>query len=165
MVPYLSVLLTQLFGFTLLGGISCYGTFPSSLTESQVGQELFLHVFLFTALMEGLQVYPTDNKTAYLVFSAIVLLICLLLYRMMHNFTIAIAAGAVGVGGLTAIYLIKPTILDGSVIKVFEWLSVVSRFESFSIGILDLSGVIYYLSIIFLFAFLTMQVIKKRRWS
>jgi len=158
----------SIFGFTLLGGAYlAMGLFLSSLTESQVvAAVISFIVFLFTALMEGFaSIFPTDNKTAYLVFSAIVLLICLLLYRMMHNFTIAIAAGAVGVGGLTAIYLIKPTILDGSVIKVFEWLSVVSRFESFSIGILDLSGVIYYLSIIFLFAFLTMQVIKKRRWS
>lgn len=166
-VPFASAY-ASIFGFTLLGGAYlAMGLFISSLTESQVVAAVISFIaFLFTTLMKGFaSIFPTDNKTAYLVFTVIVLLVCLLLYRMMRNLMVAVAVGAVGIGGLTTIYLIKPTLFDGSVIKVFEWLSVTARFETFRDGILDLSGVIYYLSIIFLFTFLTMQVIKKRRWS
>ena len=166
-VPFASAY-ASILGFTLLGGAYlAMGLFISSLTESQVvAAVISFIVFLFTTLMKGFaSIFPTDNKTAYLVFTAIVLLICLLLYRMMRNLTIAVAVGVVGISGLTAIYLMKPTLFEGSVIKVFEWLSVTARFETFRDGILDLSGVIYYLSIIFLFTFLTVQVIKKRRWS
>lgn len=166
-IPYASAY-GSILGFTLLGGAYlAMGLFISSLTESQmVAAVVSFAVFLFTALMEGFaNIFPTDNKTAYMVFSVIVLLICLLLYHLMHNYTVSLTIGVVGIGGLTAIYLLKPTMFDGSVIKVFEWLSVISRFDTFSAGIFDLSGVIYYLSIIFLFTFLSMQVIKKRRWS
>ena len=166
-IPYASAY-GSILGFTLLGGAYlAMGLFISSLTESQmVAAVISFAVFLFTALMEGFaNIFPTDNKTAYMVFSVIVLLICLLLYHLMHNYTVSLTIGVVGIGGLTAIYLLKPTMFDGSVIKVFEWLSVISRFDTFSAGIFDLSGVIYYLSIIFLFTFLSMQVIKKRRWS
>jgi ABC-2 type transport system permease protein len=166
-VPYGSAY-GSILGFTLLGGAYlAMGLFISSLTESQVIAAVISFVaFLFTVLMEGFaSIFPTDNKTAYTVFTVIVLLICLLLYRMMHNATVSLVAGVVGIGGLTAIYMLKPTLFDGSVVKVFGWLSVISRFDNFSSGIFDLSGVIYYLSIIFLFTFLSMQVIKKRRWS
>ncbi|HCR41720.1 MAG TPA: ABC transporter [Lachnospiraceae bacterium] len=166
-IPYASAY-GSILGFTLLGGAYlAMGLFISSLTESQmVAAVISFAVFLFTALMEGFaNIFPTDNKTAYMVFSVIVLLICLLLYHLMHNYTVSLTIGVVGIGGLTAIYLLKPTMFDGSVIKVFEWLSVISRFDTFSAGIFDLSGIIYYLSIIFLFTFLSMQVIKKRRWS
>ena len=166
-IPYASAY-GSILGFTLLGGAYlAMGLFISSLTESQmVAAVISFAVFLFTALMESFaNIFPTDNKTAYMVFSVIVLLICLLLYHLMHNYTVSLTIGVVGIGGLTAIYLLKPTMFDGSVIKVFEWLSVISRFDTFSAGIFDLSGAIYYLSIIFLFTFLSMQVIKKRRWS
>src|SRR5699024_11033826 len=132
------------------------GLFISSMTDSQVVAAVISFIaFLFTVLMEGIAgIFPTDNKTAFSVFVVIVILICILVYRMMHNLTITIALGAIGIAGLVGIYLTKPTLLDGSLIKAFQWASVVSRFDTFSAGILDISGIIYYLSIIFIFNFL-----------
>ena len=46
--------------------------------------------------------------------------------------------------------------------KVVSWLSAMARFGNFYMGILDLSDIIYYLSIIFVFLFLSTQVIKKK---
>ena len=82
-IPYASAY-GSILGFTLLGGAYlAMGLFISSLTESQmVAAVISFAVFLFTALMEGFaNIFPTDNKTAYMVFSVIVLLICLLLYH------------------------------------------------------------------------------------
>jgi ABC-2 type transport system permease protein len=78
---------------------------------------------------------------------------------------VAVTAGIVLEGGLVTIYVLKPTLLDGSVKNVFGWLSVMSRYYNFSLAIFDVSGIVYYLSITILFAFLTVQVIKKKRWS
>lgn len=166
-VPYASAY-GSILGFALLGGAYlAMGLFISSMTDSQVVAAIISFIaFLFTVLMEGIAgIFPTDNKTAFSVFVVIVILICILVYRMMHNLTITIALGAIGIAGLVGIYLTKPTLLDGSLIKAFQWVSVVSRFDTFSAGILDISGIIYYLSIIFIFNFLSVQVIKKRRWS
>ncbi|NLZ82368.1 MAG: ABC transporter permease [Clostridiales bacterium] len=166
-VPYGSAY-GSILGFALLGGAYlAMGLFISSLTDSQVvAAVISFIVFLFTVLMEGIaSIFPTDNKTALIVFLAIVIIICLMLYQMMHNLTVSIVTAIIGTVGLLGAYLIKPTLFDGSLIKAFEWMSVISRFDTFNAGILDISGIIYYLSIIFIFNFLSIQAIKKRRWS
>jgi ABC-2 type transport system permease protein len=166
-VPYATAY-ASIFGFTLLGGAYlAIGLFISSLTESQVVAAVISFIaFLFTVLMDGIaSVLPTDNKSAFVIFTAILLIVCLILYRMMHNLTVAIGIGILGEVGLTVIYLLKPTLFDGSIVKVFGWLSVITRYDQFYYGIFDVSGIVYYLSITFLFTFLTTQVIKKKRWS
>lgn len=154
--------------FTMLGAAYLsIGLFISSMTDSQVvAAVVSFVVFLITLLMEGLAgILPSDNKTAVMVFTLVILLICLLLYRMMHNLTIAVTGGIIAEAGLVALYLLKPALLDGSVKNVFGWISVTSRFDNFNLGIFDVSGIVYYLSVTILFAFLTVQVIKKKRWS
>jgi ABC-2 type transport system permease protein len=44
-------------------------------------------------------------------------------------------------------------------------ISVFSRFDDFSMGIIGFSPVLYFLTIDALFVFLTVRVIEKRRWS
>ena len=155
-------------GFSLLGGAYiAIGLFISSLTESQlVAAVVSFVVILVTALMDSLvKMLPADNRSAFIIFSIIVILICWLLYNMMHNITLTLLIGVIAEIVLTIIYLLKSTLFDGLVAKVFGWFSVIARFDNFVSGILDLSSVIYYLSVIFVFLFLTVQSIKKHRWS
>lgn len=49
--------------------------------------------------------------------------------------------------------------------EVLKWFSLLSRYEDFNQGILALSPVVYYISFIVVFLFLTVRVIEKRRWS
>jgi ABC-2 type transport system permease protein len=157
-----------IFGFVLLGGAYlAIGLFISSMTESQVvAAVVSFIVFLFTVLMNGIaNAFPTDNKTAYIIFTVLILIVCLALYLLMRNLTLTVGIGFILEFALTGVYLLKPTWFDGSVVKVFNWVSVTSRFDQFSYGIFNLSSIVYYLSIIFLFTFLTTQVIKKKRWS
>ena len=49
--------------------------------------------------------------------------------------------------------------------QVIDWISVLSRFYKFGYGIFDFSALIYYLSITFVFIFLTVRVYEKRRWG
>jgi ABC-2 type transport system permease protein len=49
--------------------------------------------------------------------------------------------------------------------KILNWFSILSRYEDFNRGILGLSPVVYYLSFVAVFLFLTVRVIEKRRWS
>ena len=48
---------------------------------------------------------------------------------------------------------------------VIDWVSVMSRFGNFSNGIFDFAALFYYLSIAFVFLFLTVRVYEKRRWG
>ena len=49
--------------------------------------------------------------------------------------------------------------------SVLSWLSIYSRFQNFSYGVFDLNAIIYYLSITFVFLFVTVRVYEKRRWA
>lgn len=164
----LSTAYASIFGFTMLGAAYlAIGLYISSLTDNQVvAAVISFIVFLFTILMDGLAgVIPSDNKTAFITFTIILIIVCFVLYRMMRNLTIAVGAGIIFEIGLSIIYLLKPTLFDGSVKNTFGWLSVITRYDQFYYGIFDVTGIIYYLSITFLFAFLTTQVIRKKRWS
>lgn len=48
---------------------------------------------------------------------------------------------------------------------VLDWISVYSRFELFSYGYLNFAALLYFISISFVFIFLTVRVYEKRRWS
>lgn len=48
---------------------------------------------------------------------------------------------------------------------IIGWVSVLKRFEEFTIGILNLSSIVYYITFSAIFVFLTIQVIEKKRWS
>ncbi len=49
--------------------------------------------------------------------------------------------------------------------NVIRWFAILSRFSPFTIGILDLASVIYYISLAVIFIFLSVRVYEKRRWS
>lgn len=48
---------------------------------------------------------------------------------------------------------------------VLSWLSIFSRFTNFTFGMFDYAALLYYISIMFIFLFLTVRVYEKRRWS
>ena len=48
---------------------------------------------------------------------------------------------------------------------VLSWISILSRYEGFSLGLFDFAAVVYYLSICGVFLFLTVRVYEKRRWG
>lgn len=48
---------------------------------------------------------------------------------------------------------------------IIKWFSVMDRFYNFQRGVFDFVAVIYYLSIIAIFLFLTVRIYEKRRWN
>ena len=54
---------------------------------------------------------------------------------------------------------------DGIVYHVLEAFNVDGHFQSFVDGTFEVIAVVYFFSVMFVFVFLTMQSIKKRRWS
>ena len=48
---------------------------------------------------------------------------------------------------------------------VIDWFSVLSRFSNLGYGMLDFSALVYYVSLAFVFLFLTVRVYEKRRWG
>lgn len=164
----LKVAYSGIFGFAMLGAAYlALGLFISNLTENQVIALIITAVaILLSYLMPGIAtLIPSDNQTAWLVLGGLFLVICFILYLAMHNMTLTLALGIVGEAILAILYFVKPSIYDGSITKLFDGLSISEKYSNFVYGILDMNAIIYYLSIIVLFLLLTVQCMKKRRWS
>ena len=59
----------------------------------------------------------------------------------------------------------QPIIGSYAVRFVLDWISVISRFTAFSQGVFDFAALLYYVSLAFIFLFLTVRVYEKRRWG
>ncbi len=57
------------------------------------------------------------------------------------------------------------SMIGGVGAKILYWFSLLSRYEDFNNGIISLSSIVYYISFIFVFLFVTIMVIERRRWS
>ena len=154
-------------GFFLVG--SAYlaiGLFISSLTESQAFAAVMTFVVvLITCLADGIaELLPSTAKAAYATYTFLWLVVAVWLWRMLKNSSVAIAIFAVGECALTAVYLLKPTMLEGTIPMVFGTVSVMKLYDETITGVFNLTMPVYYVSIAFVFCFLTYQNIRKRRY-
>ena len=159
---------TTIAAFFLMGcTYMAIGMFLSALTESQVfAAVLTFMVILFTLMIDMLvEMLPTGHVLAFSVLVALALIVSVITYVMMKNKIVTCATAVITVGGLLVLYLRNRESFDGSLAKVFSWVSITSRFKLFKYGICSFSSYVYYLSLSILFVFLTIQAIKKRRWE
>ena len=155
-------------GFFLMGAAYIsIGLFISSLTESQViAAVISFIVMILTYIMTSVtSILPNDNLSVCIIMGVIVLLIGVIAHFMMHNFVVTAVIVAAGEAACALVYFLKPSLYDGLIGSIAGWFSVVDRFKSFYYGIMDISAMVYYISVIFVFLFLTVMRIKKKRWS
>ena len=163
-----AVAYTTMAAFFLLGcTYMAIGMFISSLTESQVFAAVMTFiVILFTLMIDMLvEMLPTGNELALVILIGLAVIIGVITYVMMKSKVVTGVFLVLSLGGLVTAFLVNRQIFDGSLARIFGWLSVQSRFALFMYGIVDVSSYVYFLSMIFLFVFLTIQAIKKRRWE
>ena len=63
------------------------------------------------------------------------------------------------------IYLVNKDIYAGAFPDMLDKISLFNRFGEFVNGSFDLTAIIYYLSVIGVFVFLTIQSLEKKRYS
>ena len=95
----------------------------------------------------------------------LLLLLSLAFDTLTKNSLAAVILFAVFEAVLIALRVLVPDLLAGSFPAVMNRLSVFDVFTGFAGGLFDLGSVVYYLSIIGVFVFLTVQSLEKRRWS
>lgn len=60
---------------------------------------------------------------------------------------------------------LSANISNQTIRSIVRWFSLMDRYSEFQTGILNVVSVVYYLSFIFVFVFLTVQVIRRRQYS
>ena len=165
---YLGTAYGALLGFTLLGAaLIAVGMFMSSLTESQVIAAVtsFGVIFAMYLMSAIASLIPAGSMASLVAFAIVVLIFAGIVYSLTKNSTVAGITAAAGAFILAGIYFINSSIYDGLFANVLNWLSVFDRFSTFTTGLFDLTSVVYYVSLIVLFVFGTVQSVEKRRWS
>ncbi len=154
--------------FALMGAcLLAIGMFISSLTENQiVSAVISFVVMLLIYFSSTLAAFvPATAEGSFAAFTVCAVVFGLIVYFMIKNYVIAMAATTVCEVILAWLFKSDRTMFEGLFGKVVGWISVHDRCFNFYYGIFDLSAIVYFLSVIFLFVFLSVQAVEKRRWS
>lgn len=159
---------SALLGYLLLGGAClAVGTWISALTENQILAYLATFGALLVAyLMNGIQtMFTTGNLLAFIVFM-IVLLVASVLVGVICK---RLAAGAVvfcaGAVVLFVLFQLRPAWLLTAFNAVLSALDLFEPFKDIVGGMFSIPAIVYYLSVMGLFLFLTGQALARRRWN
>lgn len=155
-------------GFFFLGCAQiAVGLFLSSVTESQVIAAVLTFGILFCSyMMDGIESFFSDTAVSSMVaFLILAVVLGIVVYQLTKNIIFSSCVGGVLVIVVAAVYFIKPTIFTGLIQKFLNLFAIANHFDNFVGGIFDVTGIIYMLSVVCIFVFLTVQCIQKRRWS
>lgn len=161
-------IVTAYIGFALMGAsFIAVGLFVSSLTENQViaavsSFGILLLIWILDWIQKGL---PTGRNSGIVFAAILVLALASLIYMATRNIIVTAAEIIIGAVTMLIIFLKNSTLYEGFLPKFFEWFSLIKRFDNFSIGILDVSSIIFYLTFSIAFVYLTILMMEKRRWS
>ena len=166
---YLLVDYSSIAVFFLLGCVYlAIGMFMSSLTESQI--IAFISTFgilLLLYLWDGiLSFLPGSAFSGMIGILLILTLIVVYIYHMTKNWMLAAGIEAVGIAAALIVYFVKSSLYENLLTKLLGRLALADVFMNISSSnIVDVSGLLLYVSILIIFVFLTIQTIQKRRWS
>lgn len=155
-------------GFFFLGCAQiAVGLFLSSVTESQVIAAVLTFGILFCSyMMDGIESFFSDTAVSSMVaFLILAVVVGIVVYQLTKNIIFSSCVGGVLVIGIAAVYFIKPTVFTGLIQKFLNLFAIANHFDNFVGGIFDVTGIIYMVSVVCIFVFLTVQCIQKRRWS
>lgn len=166
---YLLVDYSSIAVFFLLGCVYlAIGMFMSSLAESQI--IAFISTFgilLLLYLWDGiLSFLPSSALSGMIGILLILTLIVVYIYHMTKNWMLAAGIEAVGIAAALIVYFVKSSLYENLLTKLLGRLVLADVFMNISSSnIVDVSGLLLYVSILIIFVFLTIQTIQKRRWS
>ena len=153
---------TAILGFFLLGCANiAIGVFMSALTESQVIAAVLTFVLLFAFyMMNGISsFFSKTSMSTCVTFGLLILAAAIILYTMIKNALISAIVAVIGEVILVVIYVVKSSVFEGGIQKVLNIFNLSGHFDNFTSNIFDIKGIVYFLSVIAVCLFLTMQSI------
>jgi ABC-2 type transport system permease protein len=157
-----------LVGFFLLGAtLISMGIFVSSVTENQaVAAGLCIVLVLINYfIMDITELLPTSTMASLIALAVVILVLGLIIWLLTRNTTFSVIFTVACEVLLILAYSIWTPQFFGLFPAIVEQLSVFSRFYLFVNGIFDIKAIVYFISVIAVFLFLTVQSLEKRRWS
>lgn len=108
---------------------------------------------------------PSGHTFVFWFLAVLILVLSVGLYYWIHNGWLAGIIGVLAEAALVILFLLKTESFDGLIGNVLSQISITDRYQNFTYGIFDVSALVYYISVAFLFVFITIQRIKKKRFN
>lgn len=165
---YLLTSYGSLFAFFVMGAaLLAIGVFISSLTENQgMAAGIGVAVILFNYYSVSLSEYISSTAIGSLIAIWIILIVIGFIIRSLtRNDNIAFAVTGPLILISVIVYFVDSTKFEGVLPAVMNQLSLFERFYTFVNGVFDLSALVYFVTVIVFFLFLTVQSLEKRRYN
>ena len=165
---YLLTAYGSLAAFFVLGAaLIAVGVFISSLTENQgFAAGIGIAVILFNYYSVSLAEYTSSTAIgSVLALTAIVIILAPVIRHLTKNNNLAYWFALICIAALTVAIWVDMDMFEGLLPKIMQELSLFERLYVFINGVFDLTGIVYYLTVIVFFLFLSVQSLEKRRYN
>ena len=165
---YLLTSYGSLLAFYIMGAaMVAIGTFISSLTENQgFAAGIAITILLLNYYSVTLAEYVSATAMGSLIaLYVIILIVAILIKHMTRNENLAYGVGLLGVAALSAAYYLDSSKFEGLLAKIMSQLSLFERFYGFVDGVFDITAIVFYVTVIIFFLFLSVQSLEKRRYN
>ena len=165
---YLPTSYGSILAFFIMGAaLIALGIFISSLTDNQgfaagIGVAVILFNYYSVSLSEHVSATAFGSLVALCV---ILVALAALIGYLTKNRTLGYGIGIVLIAVLIALYLYDSTVFEGLLPNIMTQLSLFERFYVFVNGVFDMTAIVYYLTVIAFFLFLSVQSMEKRRYN
>lgn len=159
---------SALFGFFLLGCVLiAICMFISSLVGNQIIATLLsiLTCALLYLISLVVSSIPAGALASFLLFIALILIIAAVVYMISSHALLTVCTAALGIVPVTVLYIRNSASFEGKFAEMVQYIAVFDRFYNFVYGTFDLTAVLFFLSMIVFFVFLTVQSFDYRRWA
>ncbi len=165
---YLPTSYGSLFAFFLMGAaLIALGVFISSLTDNQgLAAGIGIAVILFNYYSVSLSEYVSSTAFGSVVaLCVIVLALRAVVKHLTKNENLAFGVCIVLMLALIAAFYLNTQSFEGLLPSIMTKLSLFERLNIFVNGVFDMTAIVYYLSVITFFLFLSVQSLEKRRYN
>lgn len=165
---YLLTSYGSLVAFFVMGAaLIAVGVFISSLTENQgMAAGIGIAVILFNYFSVQLAEYVSATAIG----SAVALFIAAggmgwLIGYLTRNVNLGYGIGLSLMAAVTVTFILDSESFEGLLPDIMEKLSLFDRLDTFVSGVFDVTALVYYVSVIIFFLFLSVQSLEKRRYN
>lgn len=165
---YLPTSYGSLFAFFLMGAaLLAVGMFLSSLTDNQgFAAGIGIAAILLNYYSVSLAEYTSSTAMGSLIaLYVIALLLGVVIHNLTRNENLAYGVTLVLIAALSVAYFVNSSAFEGLLPDIMTRLSLFRQFSSFVNGAFDLTAIVYYVSVMGFFLFLTVQSLEKRRYN
>ena len=143
------------------------GVFISCLTDNQgLAAGIGIAVILFNYYSVSLSEYVSSTSFGSVIALAVLILALGALIRYLtRNELLAYGVSLVLAVAVCVICFVDASLFEGLLPAIMKQLSLFERFSAFVNGVFDMTAIVYYLSVIGFFLFLSVQSLEKRRYN